>query len=63
MGEIDFPFYLGEFLAQVDEAQTHLWWKRGDIKEGNLHEGMIQAAELSREAWFQIRNSNNQTNK
>ena len=23
-GEIDFPFYLGEFLAQVDEAETHL---------------------------------------
>ena len=23
-GEIDFPFYLGEFLAQVDEAEAHL---------------------------------------
>ena len=23
-GEIDSPFYLGEFLAQVDEAEAHL---------------------------------------
>ena len=42
-------------MAQIYEAETHLWWKRGDIKEG-----MIQAAELSRE---EIKWSNKQVIK
>ena len=61
-GEIDFPFYLGEFLAQIYEAETHLCWMKERWYRGR-HDSSSRAIKRGMISNQEILKSNNQTIK